>query len=115
MYDGKPFCAYHYHEENNSLCAAARCGQPIEGPCAVSHAGDRYHPEHFLCEYRGCTERLVEYYELYGRKIVVKRIVGDCPTTPPDYDKCNAAAQKVVKEKPFVCAPALICTSPQPL
>jgi hypothetical protein len=42
-----------------------------------------------------------ERYELYGRKIVVKRIVGDCPTTPPDYDRCNAAAQQVVKEKPF--------------
>ncbi|TFK92297.1 hypothetical protein K466DRAFT_241142 [Polyporus arcularius HHB13444] len=69
VYDGKPFCAYHYHEANNSLCAAARCGQPIEGPCAVSHAGDRYHPEHFLCEYRGCTERLVEYYELDGRML----------------------------------------------
>lgn len=40
-------------------------------------------------------------YELYGRKIVIKRIVGDCPTTPPDYDKCIAAAQQVVKEKPF--------------
>ena len=42
-----------------------------------------------------------EHYELYGRKIVIKRIVGDCPTTPPDYDKCIAAAQQVVKEKPF--------------
>ena len=42
-----------------------------------------------------------ENYELYGRKIVIKRIVGDCPTTPPDYDACNAAAQQVVKEKPF--------------
>ena len=40
-------------------------------------------------------------YELYGRKIVIKRIVGDCPTTPPDYDKCTAAAQAVVREKPF--------------
>lgn len=46
VYDGKPFCAYHYHEKNDSLCAAATCGQPVEGPCAVSHAGDRYHPEH---------------------------------------------------------------------
>jgi hypothetical protein len=42
-----------------------------------------------------------EHYELYGRKIVIKRIVGDCPTTPPDYDACTAAAQAVVKEKPF--------------
>ena len=40
-------------------------------------------------------------YELYGRKIEHKFIIGDCPTTPPDYDKCNAAAQAVVKEKPF--------------
>ncbi|KAI1794620.1 hypothetical protein LXA43DRAFT_114550 [Ganoderma leucocontextum] len=74
VHDGKPFCAYHYHEENNSLCAAARCGQPIEGPCAVSHAGDRYHPEHFLCEYRGCTERLVEYYDLDGRMLCEKHV-----------------------------------------
>lgn len=42
-----------------------------------------------------------ERYELYGRRIVIKRIVGDCPTTPPDYDACTAAAQQVVKEKPF--------------
>lgn len=40
-------------------------------------------------------------YELYGRRIVITRIIGDCPTTPPDYDKCIAAAQQVVKEKPF--------------
>ncbi|KAI0797646.1 hypothetical protein C8Q75DRAFT_801579 [Abortiporus biennis] len=69
VFDGKPFCAYHYHEANDSLCAATMCGQPIEGPCAVSHAGDRYHPEHLLCEYRGCTERLVEYWEVDGRML----------------------------------------------
>ncbi|KAJ7709766.1 hypothetical protein B0H17DRAFT_999168 [Mycena rosella] len=69
---GKPLCAYHYHEANDSLCAAARCGQPIEGPCAVSHAGDRYHPEHMLCEfpgYGGCKERLDEYWEIDGRML----------------------------------------------
>jgi hypothetical protein len=41
-----------------------------------------------------------KHYELYGRKIVLEEVVGDCPTTPPDYDKCNAAAQEVVKKKP---------------
>ncbi|KZV62165.1 hypothetical protein PENSPDRAFT_670535 [Peniophora sp. CONT] len=51
VYDGKPFCAYHYHEANDSLCAAPSCGAPIEGPCAVSHAGARYHPEHLTCEF----------------------------------------------------------------
>ncbi|TFK54748.1 hypothetical protein OE88DRAFT_951656 [Heliocybe sulcata] len=70
VFDGKPFCGYHYHEANDSLCAAATCGQPIEGPCAVSHAGDRYHPEHLLCEYpRGCSEKLDEYYEVEGRML----------------------------------------------
>ncbi|KAF5386795.1 hypothetical protein D9615_001605 [Tricholomella constricta] len=72
VFDGKPLCAYHYHEENDSLCAAARCGQPIEGPCAVSHTGDRYHPEHMTCEYPGnppCKQRLEEYWEVDGRML----------------------------------------------
>jgi hypothetical protein len=41
-----------------------------------------------------------KHYEFYGRKLVVEDVIGDCPTTPPDYDKCNAAAQEVVKRKP---------------
>ncbi|KIL00904.1 hypothetical protein PAXRUDRAFT_128696 [Paxillus rubicundulus Ve08.2h10] len=68
--DGKPFCAYHYHEANDSLCAAPPCGQPIEGPCAVTHLGKRYHPEHLLCEFEdGCRERLVEYWEVDGQML----------------------------------------------
>jgi LIM domain len=72
VFDGKPLCAYHYHEANDSLCAAATCGQPIEGPCAVSHVGDRYHPQHLTCEYPGnpkCMEKLEEYYEVDGRML----------------------------------------------
>jgi hypothetical protein len=56
------------------------CGQPIEGPCAVSHAGDRYHPEHLRCEFelpgtddgvraRRCDEVLVDYWEVEGRML----------------------------------------------
>ena len=41
------------------------------------------------------------HYELYGRKIVLQHVVGDCPTTPPDYAKCEVAAQEVVKQHPF--------------
>ncbi|KAG8217576.1 hypothetical protein J3R82DRAFT_5727 [Butyriboletus roseoflavus] len=68
--DGKPFCAYHYHEANNSLCGAPSCGQPIEGPCAVTHSGKRYHPEHLLCEFEdGCKERLEEYWEVEGQML----------------------------------------------
>ncbi|KAJ8507605.1 hypothetical protein ONZ45_g10051 [Pleurotus djamor] len=74
VFDGKPYCRYHYHEANESLCAAAMCGQPIEGPCAVSHSGDRYHPEHFLCEHPRypCKTRLEEYWEVDGRMLCDK-------------------------------------------
>ncbi|KAG6877029.1 hypothetical protein C0993_010962, partial [Termitomyces sp. T159_Od127] len=55
VFDGKPLCKYHYHEANESLCAATLCGQPIEGPCAVSHTGDR--------------TKLAEYWEVDGRML----------------------------------------------
>jgi hypothetical protein len=42
------------------------------------------------------------HYELYGRKVNIKIETGDCPTTPPDYAKCEVAAQQVVKEHPFL-------------
>jgi len=67
VYDGRPYCAYHYHEANGSLCAASSCGQPIEGPCAVAHSGARYHPDHFICEFPRCTTSLDEYYEADGK------------------------------------------------
>ncbi|HUR78254.1 MAG TPA: hypothetical protein VMZ22_09930 [Acidimicrobiales bacterium] len=41
-----------------------------------------------------------KHYEFYGRKLVIEEVMGACPTTPPDYDACNAAAQEVVKKKP---------------
>ncbi|KAF9053943.1 hypothetical protein BDZ89DRAFT_1056500 [Hymenopellis radicata] len=69
VFDGKPFCGYHYHEANQSLCAAPFCGQPIEGPCAVSHSGARYHPAHLSCEFSGCDEKLDEYWEVDGRML----------------------------------------------
>lgn len=37
---------------NSSLCANPTCGEPIEGPCAVSFDGKRkFHLEHFRCEW----------------------------------------------------------------
>jgi hypothetical protein len=43
-----------------------------------------------------------EHYELYGRKIVVKRVIGDCPLTPPDPAKSRQAAAEVAKMNPFL-------------
>lgn len=52
--------------------------------------------------YEAAFQFIHDNYEFYGRKLDIKRITGDCPTTPPDYDKCNAAAQKVLEEHPFM-------------
>ena len=43
-----------------------------------------------------------ETYELYGRKIVVKQVVGDCPLTPPDPARSRQAATEVAKMNPFI-------------
>jgi hypothetical protein len=45
---------------------------------------------------------IAKHYELYGRKIQWERVRGNCPTTPPDYDACLAAAREVIKKKPFM-------------
>lgn len=98
--DGKPLCAYHYHEANQSLCAAATCGQPIEGPCAVSHTGDRYHPEHLICEYAGCKDKLDEYWEADGRMMCEKHanmVEGDDSETDEGRWAESKALKRVTK------------------
>ncbi|HYD10645.1 MAG TPA: hypothetical protein VEA78_11120 [Acidimicrobiales bacterium] len=46
-----------------------------------------------------------ERYETYGRTVVLERIVGDCPTTPPDPVRSRQAALEVAKTEPaFVFA-----------
>src|SRR3954447_12225866 len=47
------------------------------------------------------TDFINTHYEFYGRKLKITHIVGDCPSTPPDYAKCEVAAQEVVKQHPF--------------
>lgn len=41
-------------------------------------------------------------YEFYGRKIVWKRVIGDCPSAPEDPARTRAAAAEVAKMKPFM-------------
>lgn len=62
VFGGQPYCDYHYHVANNSLCSSPTCRRPIEGPCAEDHEGRRYHPEHLVCAKDGCETRLVEYF-----------------------------------------------------
>ena len=68
VFGGRPYCDYHYHLANKSLCNNRICGLPIEGPCAEDHEGNRYHPDHLVCDEAGCGERLVEYLDISGKK-----------------------------------------------
>jgi len=47
VFNNAPYCKRHYHKLNNSLCK--NCDDPIEGPCAQTVEGWRYHPSCFTC------------------------------------------------------------------
>ncbi|WVR05317.1 hypothetical protein IAU60_002331 [Kwoniella sp. DSM 27419] len=83
VHGGKPWCQYHYHEQNGTLCASSSCRQPIEGACVVTPGPDpqRYHPGHLRCDHRGsvsgaqsCRESMDEYYELGGRNFCERHV-----------------------------------------
>jgi PDZ and LIM domain protein 5/6/7 len=59
-------CGFHYHQANHSLCVSPSCGKPIEGACAITFLGDRYHPECLRCGYKDCDEHLEDYWEVDG-------------------------------------------------
>jgi len=48
------------------------------------------------------TKLINDKYELYGRKIEIKRVKGNCDTVPPDYDCLRGEMRGLVqREKPF--------------
>ncbi|KAL0075082.1 hypothetical protein F4703DRAFT_1744480 [Phycomyces blakesleeanus] len=47
VFENSPYCKIHYHQLNNSLCRT--CDGPIEGPCAQTSEGWRFHPPCFVC------------------------------------------------------------------
>ncbi|KAF9438378.1 hypothetical protein BGZ76_008289 [Entomortierella beljakovae] len=47
VFGDAPYCRRHYHKLNNSLCKG--CDEPIEGPCAQTMEGWRFHPNCFCC------------------------------------------------------------------
>ncbi|KAI8928376.1 hypothetical protein BC831DRAFT_449014 [Entophlyctis helioformis] len=65
VWENKPYCMYHYHEQNNSLCGT--CGDPIEGPCVdVADIGRKFHPPCWCCA--SCSEPLTGIYYSYNGK-----------------------------------------------
>ncbi|KAF8586572.1 hypothetical protein K439DRAFT_1659657 [Ramaria rubella] len=85
VYDGHPMCAFHYHQANRSLCASLSCGRPIEGPCAITYLGDRYHPDCLRCGHTGCDERLEDYWEV-GNMMLCERHAQSEKGVDEDYE-----------------------------
>lgn len=63
MHD-RPYCAYHYHDLNHSLCHT--CGLGIEGAYVETDAERKHHVDCFVCE--TCGRRLTDcHFEVQGR------------------------------------------------
>jgi hypothetical protein len=73
IFGGRPYCAYHYHLSNKSLCSQPSCGNPIEGRCAEDDEGRRYHQSCFTCEENDCGELLDEYWEVENGKRICEK------------------------------------------
>ncbi|KAG1462309.1 hypothetical protein G6F56_005548 [Rhizopus delemar] len=65
VFEDSPYCMRHYHQLNNSLCRT--CDEPIEGPCAQTIEGWRFHPACFGCNI--CHYPITDIYYMFERKI----------------------------------------------
>lgn len=66
VFEDAPFCARHYHERSNTLCAA--CDKGIEGLYRRTSDQKNYHLDCLSCRYQDaegiCGMRLETYYQL---------------------------------------------------
>ncbi|KAK3821227.1 MAG: hypothetical protein J3Q66DRAFT_280502 [Benniella sp.] len=69
VFGDAPYCRRHYHKLNNSLCKS--CDQPIEGPCAQTVEGWRFHPGCFSCV--ECKEPLTDTYYNFENQAYCER------------------------------------------
>ncbi|KAG0022518.1 hypothetical protein BGZ82_011005 [Podila clonocystis] len=69
VFGNAPYCRRHYHKMNKSLCKG--CDQPIEGSCAQTMEGWRFHPTCFSCV--ECREPLTDVYYNYENKAYCER------------------------------------------
>ncbi|KAK3831135.1 MAG: hypothetical protein J3R72DRAFT_373354 [Linnemannia gamsii] len=69
VFGDAPYCRRHYHKMNNSLCKT--CDEPIEGPCAQTVEGWRFHPHCFSCA--ECRTPLTDVYYNFENKAYCER------------------------------------------
>ncbi|KAI9030070.1 hypothetical protein CLU79DRAFT_695336, partial [Phycomyces nitens] len=65
VFENSPYCKIHYHQLNNSLCRT--CDGPIEGPCAQTTEGWRFHPPCFVCNVCQCA--ITDIYYMFERRM----------------------------------------------
>ena len=99
VYSDHPYCAHHYHELENSLCAT--CGKGIEGLYMETHnvAGrgkEKHHPECLKCT--TCKVRLDhDYFELSG-KVYCERDAFRLATMPKPHDNAPSRPSPLIRE-----------------
>jgi len=99
VHNDHPYCAHHYHELENSLCAT--CGKGIEGlymeTANVAGRGkEKHHPECLKCT--TCTIRLDhDYFELSG-KVYCERDAFRLATLPKSHGNAPSRPSPLVRE-----------------
>lgn len=69
VHQDKPYCEYHYHTLNRSLCAT--CDQGIEGQYRETETHEKYHPRCLVC--RTCRDVLSDEYFEVNRNVYCER------------------------------------------
>jgi hypothetical protein len=99
VHKDQPYCAHHYHELENSLCAS--CGKGIEGlymeTANVAGRGkEKHHPECLQCT--TCNIRLDhDYFELSG-KVYCERDAFRLAVVPKPHDNAPNRPSPLVRE-----------------
>lgn len=99
VYSDHPYCAHHYHELENSLCAT--CGKGIEGLYMETHnvAGrgrEKHHPDCLKCT--TCHVRLDhDYFELSG-KVYCERDAFRLATMPKPHENAPSRPSPLIRE-----------------
>ncbi|KAK5195110.1 hypothetical protein LTR47_009091 [Exophiala xenobiotica] len=99
VHSDHPYCAHHYHELENSLCAT--CGKGIEGlymeTANVAGRGkEKHHPECLKCA--TCHVRLDhDYFELSG-KVYCERDAFRLASLPKSRDNAPSRPSPLIRE-----------------
>lgn len=99
VHSDHPYCAQHYHEMEDSLCAT--CGRGIEGlymeTANVAGRGkEKHHPECLKCT--TCNSQLThDYFELSG-KVYCERDAFRLATMPKSHENAPSRPSPLVRE-----------------